>query len=489
MKSRALISFALSVIICVSITPSMGKEKPAPEYRMTWILTFEGDVINSTDTIREAVEVCRESNLNAIIPVVRRRGRAYYRSKIEPFYNPDPAKPINFDSLAEFIKYAHDTKGGKQRIEVHAWFIVSPIWMEAKSPPPGHILGLHPNWMTSNFDRNWQEKTPQSWLDLGVPEVEEHIVSLCKELATNYDIDGLNLDYIRYREGGFGYNPIALKRFQKRFGRSDRPSPQDEQWNQWRREQVTNLVRRIFVETKKIRPALKLSVCAIPWGSPESGFKNTRAYYDVAQDWIEWAKEGIIDINIPMIYRRESNPTHKKHFRDWTKLLVDNRYQCKAVVGIGAYLNIIPDIIQQIKDTRTLGADGFAIFRLVVNNKDRAPWKNLFTALKKEVTTSPVPVPEITPFDKRPYGILCGKIYRNNNPVDGLSLTLVSDDNQRFTTITSGTGYYAFVKVPPGKYNLASEPFGELAVSIEIKEGKIITRDIHLAKQEAKKTK
>ncbi|MCD6386209.1 family 10 glycosylhydrolase [Candidatus Sumerlaeota bacterium] len=479
MRGKAIISFVLFVI-GISVAQTMAKEKPVPEYRMCWILTFEGDVINSPAAIKQAVDACREANLNAIIPVVRRRGRTYYKSKIEPFYNPHPEKPINFDSLAEFIKNAHDTKGGKQRIEVHGWFIVSPVWLEAKSPPPGHILGLHPNWMSLNFKYDWQEKIPQSWLDPGVPEVEDYIVSLCKELVSNYEIDGLNLDYIRYREGGFGYNPRALKRFQERFGRSDRPSPQDEQWNQWRREQVTNLVRRIFVETKKIRPALKLSVCAIPWGSPAQGFEKTRAYYDTAQDWIGWAKEGIIDINIPMIYRRESIPSHKKAYRDWTKLMVENRYQTRGVVGLGAYLNSIPDTIQQIKDARTIGADGFSIFRLVVNNKERAEWRNLLTALKKEVTPTPAPVPEIIPFNKRPYGILCGKIYRNNKPADSVKLTLVGKTNRRFSTMTSGAGYYAFVKVSPGKYTLMSESHGKLATSIKIKKGKITTQDIHL---------
>ncbi len=452
---------------------------------MAWILTYEGNLINSPESIRTAVEACRDNNLNAVIPVVRRRGRAYYDSKIEPHFKPYSEQERSFDSLAEFLKHAHNTSEGKRRLEVHGWVVVSPVWMEETSPPAGHIINIHPEWRTFHFDPHWREdRNPQKWLDPGVPAVEEYLVSICTELVKNYELDGLNLDYIRYREGGFGYNPVALKRFQQRFKRIDHPAPSDEQWNQWRREQVTNLVRRIYVETKKIRPEIKLSICGIVWGLPERGFEHTSAYTDVAQDALSWAKEGIIDINLPMNYKAEAKPEQKKSFRDWLKLLIANRADTKLVCGLGAYMNSISDTIQQIVDARQSGADGVCLFRLEVNNKDRKPWQEQLQVLKKEVFAMPVPVPDIQPFNKRNYGILCGKVTLDGTPMDSLLLTLVGDNATSFTTTSSGTGYYAFVKIPAGNYLIKATAEGRnFAEKVTITNGTIITLDITLTKQ------
>ncbi len=476
---RVVLSVMFVFVFVVSVSAEEEQAQP-PEYRMAWVLTLEGKELSTPEGIKNVIEECRKANMNAVVPVIRRRGRAYYKSEIEPFYNPDPQNPLNFDPLEELIKAAHDTSGGKERIEVHAWIVVSPVWMEKKSPPPGHVSLLHPNWMTLNYDSDWSEETPQHWLDLGVPEVEDYLTDLCVELVDEYKIDGINLDYIRYREGGFGYNPIALKRFQHRYNRTDRPSPEDEQWNEWRREQVTNLVRRIFVETKKEDPDIKISVCSITWGALGEEYEKTRGYYDVAQDWPAWAKEGIFDINMPMIYKREFDEAQKQSYRDWVKFLVANRYDTLAVAGIGAYLNSITDTIAQVMAARQLGADGSIIFRLTVNNKDDEPWEKLLNELKKGVFVNPAPIPEIKPYNERSYGTFCGRLTYGTFPADGVSLTLRTDSKKTLQTVTSGTGYFAFANIPPGKYSLESAVHGELLKSLKVKEGRIKTEDIDL---------
>ena len=88
-------------------------------------------------------------------------------------------------------------------------------------------------------------------------------------LVRNYEIDGLHLDRIRYPDitiagqtpstgTSVGYNPASIARFQRRYAiPSDSPPPaqNDPRWNQWRRDQVTNLVRRVYLDAVAIRPA------------------------------------------------------------------------------------------------------------------------------------------------------------------------------------------------------------------------------------------
>ncbi len=483
MKNK-MVHIACFIMFSLIVIPAIAAEEQASaEYRMTWILTLEGELTSTAAGIKKAVDACRESNINAIIPVVRRRGRTYYKSNIEPFYNPDPEHPLTFDPLEEFIKNAHDTSGGKYRIEVHAWVVVAPVWLEEQSPPAGHVLLEHPRWMTLHHDYEKAKNQKQSWLDFGVPAVEEYMAGLCAELVKKYDIDGLNLDYIRYRQGGYGYNPVAVQRFQERYNRTARPAPDDKEWNEWRREQVTNLLKRIYVATKKIDPTLKVSACTITWGSIEQGFTNTRAYMDCSQDWVSWMEHDLLDINIPMNYKKESDPSLKKSYREWMQFMVEHEDGGLSVSGMGSYLNTIEGAIAQIQAARALDADGTAIFRLAVNNNEDKPWQALLTKLENTIYSSPAPIPECVPLKKREYGILNGTVTTMKGAVDGeeLTLTLLDDNSVEHTTHTSGTGFYAFFKVPKGKYTLESSHYGTLKKSVKVKAGKIVTKDIRVS--------
>ncbi|MCX7766170.1 MAG: carboxypeptidase-like regulatory domain-containing protein, partial [Candidatus Sumerlaeia bacterium] len=82
------------------------------------------------------------------------------------------------------------------------------------------------------------------------------------------------------------------------------------------------------------------------------------------------------------------------------------------------------------------------------------------------------------------YGILCGKVKLDGVPVDGLPLTLVGDNATSFTTITSGTGYYAFVKIPGGRYLVRGTAEGRhFAEKVTVTNGSITTLDIVFTKE------
>src|ERR671935_441535 len=132
--------------------------------------------------------------------------------------------------------------------------------------------------------------------------------------ARAYDIDGIHLDRIRYPEApmdgrgaNVGYNETSVARFNARYGTSGYPKSNDPRWNDWRREQVTNFVRRFYLSAKAIRPSIKISAALIAWSNgprASGGFEQTEAYSRVFQDWPAWMREGIIDLASPMLYKR-----------------------------------------------------------------------------------------------------------------------------------------------------------------------------------------
>ena len=65
----------------------------------------------------------RDANCNAVFVEVRRDADVCYPSGVgEPYFR-SGLTPSNFDALTAIINAAHDTTGGKKRIEVHCWMV------------------------------------------------------------------------------------------------------------------------------------------------------------------------------------------------------------------------------------------------------------------------------------------------------------------------------------------------------------------------------
>src|SRR5690606_36229075 len=99
------------------------------------------------------------------------------------------------------------TKAHAEGIEVHAWLVT---YRASNTWPPANIptLAAHPEWfMTTRANAGNGPSTVGGHyvLDPGSPEVQEHLVSIVRELVTNYPIDGINWDYVRYTQVDAGY--------------------------------------------------------------------------------------------------------------------------------------------------------------------------------------------------------------------------------------------------------------------------------------------
>lgn len=105
----------------------------APELRGWWVDTFHAGLRNANE-VAQLVAHARAGNFNALFVEVRKRGDAYYNSTFEP--KAADVSPQSFDPLTELPRLAHDTSGGKQRLEVHAWIVTYNIWSSQNSPPP-----------------------------------------------------------------------------------------------------------------------------------------------------------------------------------------------------------------------------------------------------------------------------------------------------------------------------------------------------------------
>jgi len=321
--------------------------------------------------------------MNALVAQVRMRGDAYYRSKHEPRATNIQAGP-DFDPLGYAVKRARENG-----LEIHAWLNVYRVWSsEGKPPQPDHVLNLHPEWLAKDVDGATVSHDGH-FLDPGVPEYREFMVKLVSDVVSKYDIDGLMLDFIRYPGKKWGYSEIAVARFNEEHGRTGKPDPDDSLWCNWRRQQVTDMMRAIYKEVQRLKPHVNVSASTIAWGPCPSDFKKTDAYASVFQDWRLWMREGILDANMPMNYKNPSNAQHNRWFVDWLSGMKKWSYGRHVYCGIMLFDGNASGAVSQVKLSRDKGADGTVGFAFSqVGCK-----AELASELKSKLFSEPAPVP------------------------------------------------------------------------------------------------
>lgn len=483
------------------------------EFRGFWVDAFNPG-FKTPQEVSKLIADAQRSNANAIIAQVRRRGDAFYQSSLEPRAK-DPNLGAGFDPLQDLITKAHAAG-----LEVHAWLVTLPV-TGSTSSDPGHVWQKHgpkaagrANWAMVTYDG----ETP-GFLDPGHPDAVDYTVSVYLDVLKHYDVDGLQLDYVRYGAPTWGYNPTAVARFNQQTNRTGRPAPTDPVWMQWRRDQVTNLVRKLYVEAMAIKPSVKISAATIAWGDGpknEAGWFQTQPYKEVLQDWRSWLEEGILDIAMPMTYQREFKPQQKQAYDHWIEYAKDHQYSRSIVIGPGNYLNYIEDTLAQIRRAEQPSAKGnkvqgialysYASSNVYANaeNKSRGawdlprkPWKYVlqsnnwfYTALSQPsqyvdaangrvyqtqpVWNSPATIPAM-PWKSHPTtGAIEGQLRQCAKTCDSVNLTLEPVDirtSQR-PLRTDGNGWFGAISIPPGTYQLKANN-GQILQTVKVNVGQV----------------
>lgn len=341
--------------------PVHAPDAPPPglgnmQMRAIWV--ENGQVgLHTPQEIDELVNNMVRANANTIIAQVRRHGDAMFNRSIEPrFRHPNLAPAEVFDPLAYLLEKAHAAN-----LKVHAWMVISVVCQgNDQRGHPQHVCTHHgpgtaDPWTTADYYGN-----QIGGLDFGHPAVAPYMEMIVQDMLKNYPtVDGVHYDFIRYGDVSYGYNGASLSRFREAHGLPStyRPLPHDWLWGQWRRDAITNLVRRLYIRIKQIDPTIEVSMAAITWGGNgnQGDWQNSAAYSTLFQDWRAWLEEGIIDFAVPMHYFQEGVPQHRAWFDQWLAFDRQHAYNRAIVPGNGAWLNTAQQNLDQIN--RALSPD------------------------------------------------------------------------------------------------------------------------------------
>ena len=390
-------------IVVAAIAPVLHADDAVRELRGVWASSL-GPAIDTPEQVADLVRTVRAAGLNTMIIQVRRNGAVPYRSEIEPrapaLVRYAAAHPgSGFDPLATDLRQAHDTTAGP-RIDVYAWFTVYPMrkpdGLSGDDPP--HPAAVQPDWFTLDA-----EGAVRPYLDPAIPGVQEHFARLVEECLRRYPVDGINLDFVRYPEEGGGYHPVAIDRFRRLTGRDGPPEEGDPAWGDFRRDQVTHLVRRLAAVVRATRPECVLTVDAVGFGAPRERFADTAPYVQVFQDWEGWTLAGLVDVCCRMGYKREHVPDHARQFRDWADFSrsLQERSGRQVSLGIGGFFNHPEAVLAQYREAarRGLGTCIFSYHRPTLESESTGefgPASPFWTTLRGEIYTGDVPPPPKT---------------------------------------------------------------------------------------------
>lgn len=361
-----------------------------PQLRAVWVHLFD-DTLKTPASIDRLVERVADANFNTIIAEVVRRHDAYYESEVLPRAT-DPALPQGFDPLAYLLEQAH-----ARGLAVEAWVPTMPAHhaVYADQPAPqGWVWTEHgrdapeaDRWVTRFADGTWDDH-----LDPALPAVRQHVADVTAEIARNYDVDALHLDYIRYVEADTGYHPAVLARYREETGATGTPSAGDAQWSAWRRDQVIEMVRQVRDAIKEAEPDLPVTAAVIAAGEGPGavgGFERTRPYARFHQDWVRMVEEGLLDGVYPMNYFDES--LYADWFAQWIAFERTVAESTDAVIagGQGAWLNRPEDSIDQLQ--RSADALDGAVLYSYQQTAQAAPLDVLFDRIPDELWTDRAP--------------------------------------------------------------------------------------------------
>jgi uncharacterized lipoprotein YddW (UPF0748 family) len=313
----------------------------SPQYRALWVDAYH-DGMKSPAQVEKLVADAHRANLNALIVQVRKAGDAYFNKSDEPRAS-DIEGPADFDPLAYVIRLAH---ASVPRIEVHAW--LNTFFAGESSRV---YLDHGPDWGNRANDG-----TGSGYLDPGVPEVQIYTHQVFMDLARNYDVDGLHMDFVRYPGELWGYNPNAVALYMAETGTRSAPAYDDERFKAWRRSRVTAFVHDLHDDLKSTFPSMKLSGALICFGGGPASvadWPRTSAYSSVFQDWKNWLTNGYLDFGVPMNYDSDWSPLEKGWFGRWLNFEKDSGFASRIITGVGAFLNYPEETLAQIN--RVLG--------------------------------------------------------------------------------------------------------------------------------------
>ena len=331
------------------------------ETKGVWIRPTE----KNADQIIATLDNLKANGFNSVFLETYFHGKTIFPSQTMNKYGFTVQNEIfeGFDPLDVWIKEAH-----KRDIKVHIWFQSFYVGNQSPDYNPSSILAVRPDWGNKTKKNANSPKATMSasehngyFLDPANPEVHEFLLDLLSEIIDRYKPDGINLDYIRYPNAtagndmnAWGFTEYARNDFKNQYGKDPiELTTSDVQWydwNQYRRNNVTNFVKQVGELGKE----KNVYISAVVFPDRASALASKQ------QDWRTWSVNNYINGFTPLFLTYDS----KMLASMMNDVMNVKSPQTDLYAGLFVtFMGGAPeDLIRQIYETRKMNANGVILF-------------------------------------------------------------------------------------------------------------------------------
>lgn len=309
---RSALAAVLLAIAALPMSSGVKREVRSVWMATVWALDWPSSTSSTTAQKNEMVkylDVLQKNNFNAVYFQVRTMSDAFYKSSYEPwssYLTGTRGKDPGWDPLAFVVEECH-----KRGMECHAWvnpyrFSTGSNWSTAQDQ------ALKSAGMLLAYTKSDGKTT--TILNPGLESVRKRIVDVCKEIISNYDVDGLVFDDYFYPEG----IPVTSS-----AGDYDlwQKSGASMTFGDWRRNNVNQMVADVYNMVQQQKPYVRfgISPAGAACTSAAVAAKHGIDRCPVASDWqydgifsdpVAWLEAGSIDYISPQLYWKTNHKTN-----------------------------------------------------------------------------------------------------------------------------------------------------------------------------------
>ena len=309
---RSALAAVLLAIAALPMSSGVKREVRSVWMATVWALDWPSSTSSTTAQKNEMVkylDVLQKNNFNAVYFQVRTMSDAFYKSSYEPwssYLTGTGGKDPGWDPLAFVVEECH-----KRGMECHAWvnpyrFSTGSNWSTAQDQ------ALKSAGMLLAYTKSDGKTT--TIMNPGLESVRKRIVDVCKEIISNYDVDGLVFDDYFYPEG----IPVTSS-----AGDYDlwQKSGASMTFGDWRRNNVNQMVADVYKMVQQQKPYVRfgISPAGAACTSAAVAAKHGIDRCPVASDWqydgifsdpVAWLEAGTIDYISPQLYWKTNHKTN-----------------------------------------------------------------------------------------------------------------------------------------------------------------------------------
>lgn len=350
MKNKKIVPIIVSVIAMLSVIciSSFTREKPPKkqndinniaalsskatadtpesdeEMRGVWVSYMELSMENESsktqkafeDKFTEIAQKCRGSGFNTLIVQVRPFCDALYKSSYFPWSHiltGTLGENPQYDALQIMCDICKENN-----LKIHAW--INPYRVSSNETPK-KLSDNNPYIKNTEIGI----KTDNGiFLDPSNETAQQLISDGVKEIAENYDVDGIQFDDYFYPTEDESFDKKQYEAYIEKYGKENSMS-----LDNWRMQNVNTLICKVYRTIKSVDSSVEFGI------SPQGNMGNNDGLYADVKSWCTC--KGFADYICPQIYFSLENPalTFEDCLNSWTSLDFDENV--KLYVGLGGY--------------------------------------------------------------------------------------------------------------------------------------------------------